>query len=358
MAEAEPISRRRQIHNTGVTVYRDRFSDLSDSLICHILSYIPTKEAVATSILAKRWKPLWRYTHSIDFDDHKYKNNETRYSRFVHFVNTILFSLDNSHPIKRFHLKSKSTFTSNENMNVWVNFALQHKVEHLEIESGQITTKLPSSIFTCKTIVVMKLHQAKFDDAISSIRLPSLRTLHLCDVFFSSSWCLVELLSNCELLENLVINNIITQTHTGFVYMGISLSVNLLTTIDLPKLISAEVYFSNHWVVLTALSKAKFLLFDLKKCYHRDVRIPIFQNLAHLELRFDVDYDWNYLAKILQNSPNLQILVLKARASLNLALCKNLMRRIWEQLLVHANLLRVSSPHHHQGHSSVNNILN
>ncbi|KAF7825312.1 F-box/FBD/LRR-repeat protein [Senna tora] len=263
MAEVDPISRRRRIHNTGVTVNADRFSALPDSLLCHILSFIPTKEAVATSVLSKRWRPVWRYTHSFDFDDQNYKSNETQYSRFVQFVNTVLFSLDKSHPIKRLRLKSKSTFTSNENMDVWVNSALQHKVEHLEIESGRITTVMPSSILSSNTIVVMKLNCVEFG-AISSVHLPSLKTLHLCNVIFTSPSCFVDLLSGCALLENLVLNYIITQSHIGNMYMEISLPVNLLTTIDLPKLISAEVYYCSLWALLSALSKAKFLIYDIK----------------------------------------------------------------------------------------------
>ncbi|KAI5405087.1 hypothetical protein KIW84_052023, partial [Lathyrus oleraceus] len=37
----------------------DRISDLPNSLLEHILSFLPTKDTIATSILSKRWKPIW-----------------------------------------------------------------------------------------------------------------------------------------------------------------------------------------------------------------------------------------------------------------------------------------------------------
>ena len=37
----------------------DRISDLPDEIICHIISYLPPKQIALTSLLSKRWKPLW-----------------------------------------------------------------------------------------------------------------------------------------------------------------------------------------------------------------------------------------------------------------------------------------------------------
>lgn len=47
----------------------DRISHLSSSLISHILSLLPTKDAVVTSVLSTQWKPFWKLITSLDFDD-------------------------------------------------------------------------------------------------------------------------------------------------------------------------------------------------------------------------------------------------------------------------------------------------
>ncbi|PRQ17700.1 putative F-box domain-containing protein [Rosa chinensis] len=49
----------------------DRISELPDAILCHILSFFSTREAVKTSILSHRWKNVWASVPNLDFDEYE-----------------------------------------------------------------------------------------------------------------------------------------------------------------------------------------------------------------------------------------------------------------------------------------------
>ncbi|ESR63283.1 hypothetical protein CICLE_v10013951mg [Citrus x clementina] len=55
--------------HSALRVKAYRINALPDSVLCHILSYLPTKNVVATSILARRWKLVWTSLQKLYFDD-------------------------------------------------------------------------------------------------------------------------------------------------------------------------------------------------------------------------------------------------------------------------------------------------
>ena len=65
---------------------KDRLSNLPDSLLCHILSFLPTNEAVVTSILSSRWKTLWTLVPKIDFQDTSIRGRSVSPLRILYSV--------------------------------------------------------------------------------------------------------------------------------------------------------------------------------------------------------------------------------------------------------------------------------
>ena len=43
----------------------DMFGPLPDEVLCHVLSFLPSREAVQTCRLARRWRHLWRSAPAI-----------------------------------------------------------------------------------------------------------------------------------------------------------------------------------------------------------------------------------------------------------------------------------------------------
>ena len=65
--------------NTKISVSEegeDRISELPDPLAAAILSLLPTKDAVRTSVLSKRWENMWRFTSTLSFDQRSMSRDE------------------------------------------------------------------------------------------------------------------------------------------------------------------------------------------------------------------------------------------------------------------------------------------
>lgn len=190
----------------------DRISSLPDSLLHHILSFLPTKYAVATSTLSKRWASLCFSLPSLDFDDTTYEPHSTyhlgREARFLHFVQFVdgFLLLRDSQPIKRFRLKG-GNYVQYHNINIWVNAVIHRKVEELDLSlpiSKRIN--LPPTVFTCKTLVVLKLYGFAFKPNVS-VCLPCVKILHLRSCRFQNCEGIGKLVSGCTILEEFVLKH-------------------------------------------------------------------------------------------------------------------------------------------------------
>jgi len=88
----EESSKRRKTEENEDKI--DRLSPLPDTLLCHILSFLPTKTFVSTmTLVSHRYRHLWKHLQSFNFY-YDYNPilgaNSENFKRFAVFVNAVL----------------------------------------------------------------------------------------------------------------------------------------------------------------------------------------------------------------------------------------------------------------------------
>lgn len=188
----------------------DRISKLPDSVLCHILSFLPTKNAVGTSILSTRWRYLWTFVTSLDFDDSMlfcYRNefdgrNDMVNFSFMNFVNRVLL-LSDVRCLERFRLRLKY-FCNSDVVSTWICAIIKRNVPVVDLNCDlHYPCEFPRVIFTSKTLVNLTL-QGDFRLRIpTSVCLPSLKILNLVELHCENQDSAQNLLSGCPVLEEL-----------------------------------------------------------------------------------------------------------------------------------------------------------
>ncbi|XP_057440869.1 putative FBD-associated F-box protein At5g56440 [Lotus japonicus] len=286
----------------------DRISTLPDDILCHILSFLPTQDTVVTSLVSKRWKPLWRSVPSLYFDDQSHLQNFSKtYHWFQNFIYATIRARDSHQPIRSFWLKCvvESDFCpSDDDIYEWVKAATQRgglKNLHIEVTLpiDHSLIYLSGSTISCKTLVDLKL-MGLFVEIYSFVDLPSLKTLHLEDVGFDYRQCLGELLSGCPILEYMHVNDTYCP---GDGYDEDDYDPpNNNNFKGLSKLVRADIYSLDDLdILLEAICNVEFLATDesLKD-------IPVFPNLTHVELAWGWGMKWHSVLTMLKQCPKLQ----------------------------------------------------
>ncbi|XP_050138225.1 F-box/FBD/LRR-repeat protein At5g53840-like [Malus sylvestris] len=192
-----------------------RISELPDAVLCHILSFIPTKYSVRTSILSTRWKSIWASVPNLDFEfeqmsttwKEEYMSN---YVGFFMFVDRVL-SLRDSLDIQKFRLHCYYRVEDFSRIVGWICTAIRHNVVELDlcVYSDNIvcpTFELPQCVFMCKTLVVLKVKSNCITYGLpTSGCFPRLKFLDV-KVEYPEDDSMEKLFSCCPVLEDLSIN--------------------------------------------------------------------------------------------------------------------------------------------------------
>ncbi|XP_019088447.1 PREDICTED: putative FBD-associated F-box protein At5g56440 [Camelina sativa] len=187
----------------------DRIALLSDDVILKILSFVPTKVAVTTSLLSKRWRYLWKHVPKLWYHDPCNDSEHRKASRFVD-----KFLLFHEAPVLETLLLILCRNCPPTDIETWIRIAISRGVRNLQItrylhRSATIfpdldPVPLPRSLYTCETLVTLNL-EADFtvNDVPLTICFRSLKVLTLIFLRFSSHDPVHRILSGCPVLEEL-----------------------------------------------------------------------------------------------------------------------------------------------------------
>uniref|UniRef100_A0A2N9HN57 Uncharacterized protein n=1 Tax=Fagus sylvatica TaxID=28930 RepID=A0A2N9HN57_FAGSY len=363
-SSAKSTSKRQKPSNTEEASVVDRISNLRNSLLSHILSFLTIKEAVATSILSSRWKPLWTLVPNLNLDDDEFQRipissdeqSRNRYRfKFEHIVPRI-WALRNANPLQKFRLRWH--FGCDPiHVDTWVRAAIAQGLEELDLDlCPDQPFYMPCTLFSYgKTLVVLKLSgdEIVLNSPSSSLGFPSLKILHLHSVTYSNHDSFSRLLSCCPVLQDfsLKIDNddeqecnfeIIVPTleklHLNMQEAVYKLVINTpaleylsfigilneeLLLENLPNLVKAvldvdpdyedDEYGNMEWNFISALNgvKSLYLYGDTTLCLCRssEFDLPMFHNLTFLNFCVH-SCMWHVLPLFLERVPNLEVLIL------------------------------------------------
>ncbi|CAH8279914.1 unnamed protein product [Arabidopsis lyrata] len=227
-----------------------KISDLSDELLVKILSFLPTRVAVSTSVLSKQWEFLWMWLPKLEYDDYDHITDLSRCVR-----------------------------------------ELSIGLSHFNVVS------LPSSLYTCKSLVTLKLEGEKvLVDVPRTVFLPSLKTLQLERVTYSTEDSLRLLLSYCPVLEDLSI--VRDENDNLRAHMPELEEADIVVLQDPEKLLESVTFFKR-------LSIRVIFNSSIQTVYRNGI---VFNRLENLKLCICND-DWSkLLVQLLKDSPNLRVL--------------------------------------------------
>ncbi|KAF7825891.1 F-box/FBD/LRR-repeat protein [Senna tora] len=271
-------------------------SSLPNELLLKILSYLPLTQAVATSILSNTWKALCS------------QFLEDNYSRLAYFDDFALIS-----PRRQKSIRLRRSTSDSDLIIRWIETAItQRQVEILDVSLClRNVVPLPSSVFTCSTIVVLRLNNVILSNSGSdsdpvSVCLPSLKILHLKSVTFGSLRTVDNLLySSTKILEDLVLHNISIS--------GCQFVVSCIGSCrSFPKLIRANIDSSIFIPLDSAHNVESFRICPLHyRCFGHNPSTT-FKNMVSMEVRY-CDCWWEFLDTMMKYTTKLQNLVISKK---------------------------------------------
>ncbi|AAG28234.1 putative FBD-associated F-box protein [Arabidopsis thaliana] len=327
------------MNNRGAVT--DMISQLPEPLILQILGSLPTKVAITTSVLSKQWQSHWKMMPKLEFDS---------FLRRLDLENVTKCLLSHKAPVlQTFSLKVRLDRRNNAvDIGCLIGIAMTRNVRKLvlEVYFHRGTFTFPRSLYHCETLETLELILNVVMDVPPSVYLKSLKTLYLLAVDFKDDESVINLLSGCPNLQDLVMrrnssSNVKTFTiavpslqrlaihngsgtpqHCGYTINTPSLKYlklegskafesfmveNVSELIEVNITDVSEIIDEKLRVFLTSVTRLSLALSPSVFTFPTGI---IFNQLVYLEICTNKTSWWKLLPLMLHSSPKLQVLKL------------------------------------------------
>lgn len=195
----------------------DKFDDLPDSIILHILSFMETKDAIQTCVLSKRWRYVWTSIPHLNFSSKSF----TRLVDFKKFVLWVLSRRDSSHiKVLNYYRFGVDYATDQHLLNKVIEYATSHGVEEITVSlrakaAGSPPVEIPMALFNCQSLKRLELKDCHPTNVSLPLGCKSLENLHL---------------------EHFAVHPVVADFSSSFVSLGHLFGFTTLTTLHLSSL--------------------------------------------------------------------------------------------------------------------------
>ncbi|KAK9156114.1 hypothetical protein Sjap_003594 [Stephania japonica] len=190
-------------------------SDLPDSILHHIFSFLNIQHAVRASVLSKRFRNLWKSLSYLNFVTSADDEQPTHYEDFVIMVNKVLILRGKSDIVRlRVHFENEDIAPHIES---WISAAIQYNVREVDLTVHALHD-LPTSLFFSKSLKVLRL---SLTDCVGMFTFPSLGPpmlevliLKFCTLAWADN--ISGFISACSSLKDLVLQDVELGSETTY----------------------------------------------------------------------------------------------------------------------------------------------
>jgi hypothetical protein len=158
----------------GSLAIDDPLSALPDGVLHIILSFLPTRQLVQTSVLSRRWKDLWCSAPCINIDEREFdigsgRNVQTKkWSKFENFSTNLLLFRSNAASVDKFCLYAHEH--NHRDVDRWIRRGIKYCPAELHISVlNDVAFKLPSLGSCFGTLRSLYLHNVSLDNRFAEL---------------------------------------------------------------------------------------------------------------------------------------------------------------------------------------------